>query len=350
MSGRLWSGVVAVLLVVAPLDSAGMLEIYFIDVEGGQATLIATPGGETMLVDAGYAGRGMFQSKAGDLRDARDAQRIAATARDAGVKRIDYLLVTHFHQDHDGGVPELAQLIPIGTFIDHGTIPEEAEKTVAGALEAFAAYSAVRARGRHLEPRPGDRLPLKDVDAVVVSSGGATIARSLPAAGEPNRRCSPSELAAAESVENPRSTGLLLQFGRFRFLDLGDLTGRPLYNLVCPSNHIGPVDVYLVAHHGGRDAADSATLTAFRPRAAILNNGAVKGGDPEMFTLLRSVPTTEVWQLHRAERRDAANFPDDQIANLDESTAHGIKVTAYRDGSFLVRNARTGLVRSFPAR
>src|SRR5262249_6003239 len=228
--------VVAAALAVALVGSASTLDIYFIDVEGGQATLIVIPGGETLLVDAGYAGRGTFQSRPGDPRQSRDAQRIAATARGAGVKRIDYLLVTHFHQDHDGGVPELAQLMPIGTFIDHGTVPAEAEKTVAGALDAFRAYRATRDKGRHLDPQPGNRLPLKGANVTVVSSGGATIAGSMPRAGERNPACAAMEVPAAESMENPRSTGILLQFGQFRFLDLGDLTGRPLYNLVCPTN------------------------------------------------------------------------------------------------------------------
>jgi beta-lactamase superfamily II metal-dependent hydrolase len=349
MTGRPWI-LVAAALAVALVGSATTLELYFIDVEGGQATLIVIPGGETLLVDSGYAGRGTFQSRPSNPRQARDAQRIAATARGAGVKRIDYLLVTHFHQDHDGGVPELAQLMPIGTFIDHGTVPAEAERTVAGALDAFRAYSATRDKGRHLEPHPGDRLPIKGAEVIVVSSAGATIANSLPLAGQANPACAPSELAAAESTENPRSTGIVLEFGQFRFLDLGDLTGRPLYNLVCPTNQVGSVDMYLVAHHGGRDAADPATLAAFRPRVAVLNNGAVKGGDPEMFTVLRTAQVPEVWQLHRAQKQDAANFPGDQIANLDESTTYGIRVSANRDGSFLVRNERTGFVRRFPAR
>src|SRR5262249_60867309 len=111
----------------------------------------------------------------------------------------------------------------------------------------------------------------------------------------------PWELAATESTANPRSTGILLEFGQFRFLDLGDLTGRPLYNLVCPTNRVGSVDVYLVAHHGGRDAADPATLAAFRPRVAVLNNGATKGGEPEMFTVLRTAQVPAGWALSRAE-------------------------------------------------
>src|SRR5438093_11446569 len=150
--------VLTVALIAAP--AAQTLDIYFVDVEGGQSTLIVTPAGESLLVDAGFAGDGTFQSKSGDPLRSRDAQRIVAAARDAGVGRIDYLLITHFHADHDGGVVELAQLLPIGTFIDHGGVLPEAEARVEGTLAALAAYDTVRAKGRHLQPVPGDRLPL----------------------------------------------------------------------------------------------------------------------------------------------------------------------------------------------
>jgi competence protein ComEC len=324
------------------------LDIYFIDVEGGQSTLIVTPAGESLLVDAGFPGDGRFQSTPGDPRQARDARRIAAAARDAGVTRIDYLLITHFHADHDGGVVELAQLLPIRTFIDHGGVLPEAE-SVAGTLDAFAAYAAVRAKGRHLEPVPGDRLPLKGVNAVVVSAAGSTLQQPLAGAGAPNAACGPQALPPQEPRENPRSTGLHLQFGRFRFVDVGDLTGAPLFALACPRDLVGPVDVYLVAHHGGSDAADPATFAAFRPRVAVVNNGATKGGGPELFALLHKVAALEdVWQLHRSMNAGAQNFADDRLANLDETTAHWIKVSASDDGSFVVTNGRTGQSTRYP--
>jgi len=331
-------------------DARQTLDIYFIDVEGGQSTLMVTPAGESFLIDTGFAGDGTFQSKAGDPARARDAQRIAAAARDAGVTRIDYLLITHFHADHDGGVVELAQLLPIGTFVDHGGVLPGAEARVAGTLDALAAYATVRAKGRHLEPTPGERLPLKGVTAVVVSAAGATLRQPLTGAGAANSACGPAAQPAQEPTENPRSTGVRLEFGRFRFLDVGDLTGAPLFALACPRNLVGPVDIYLVAHHGGADAADPATFAAFKPRVAIVNNGAVKGGAPEMFAALHNVSALEdVWQLHRSKNEGARNFPDDRIANLDETTGHWIKVRARDDGSFVVTNGRTGESKSYAA-
>jgi competence protein ComEC len=352
-----WVGCVAVIGVGAAQRT---LDIYFIDVEGGQSTLIVTPAGESLLVDTGFAADGTFRSKPGDPRRARDAQRIAAAARDAGVTRIDALLITHFHADHDGGVTELAQLLPIRTFIDHGGVLPEAEQRVAGTLDALAAYTTVRAKGRHLEPKPGDRLPLKGVNVVVVSAAGSTIRQPLDGlsqrsargakADRANAACSAKAPPAQEPTENPRSTGIRLEFGRFRFLDVGDLSGEPLFALACPRNLVGPVSVYLVAHHGGPDAADPATFAAFAPRVAVINNGATKGGAPETFAALHNLSApVDVWQLHRSTNDGARNFADDRIANLDETTAHWIKVRASGDGSFVVTNGRTGENKGYAA-
>jgi competence protein ComEC len=328
------------------------LDIYFIDVEGGQSTLIATPAGEALLVDTGFAGPGGgFEAAPGDPATARDAQRILAAARDAGVSQIDYLLTTHFHADHDGGVVELAQLLPIRAFIDHGRVLADAEENVAGTLRAFDAYAAVRAKGRHLEPAPGDRVPLKGVAAVVVSAARATVKKPLAGAGGRTAGCAAEPPPAQEPHENPRSTGFRLQFGKFTFLDLGDLTGPPLYALACPENMVGPVDVYLVAHHGGLDAAAPALFTAFRPRVSVVNNGAVKGGAPEIFKTLHASPHAgDVYQLHRSQNAGAENFADERIANLDTSTAHWIKVSAGADGAFSVTNGRTAVTKRYDAR
>ena len=317
------------------------LEIYFIDVEGGQSTLIVTPDRHSLLIDAGFAGNGSG-FKPGDPH----------AARDAGVTRIDYLLVTHFHPDHDGGIGELAQLMPIGVFIDHGAPHAQAVSNVPDTPAAFAAYEKVRAAGAaHLEPKPGERLPLADVEATVVSSAAATLARPLKGAGGKNPLCQVQAMPSRDPYENPRSTGVVLRYGRFRFLDVGDLTGEPLYNLACPRDLIGPVDVYLVAHHGGPDTADPGTFGAFKPRVAVMNNGTTKGGARSTYQLLHQVPgLQDVWQLHLSTEAADSNFPAAYVANLDESTAFAIKVVAKRDGSFRVLNARTGEWRSYAAR
>jgi competence protein ComEC len=330
-------------------SDAKTLEIYFIDVEGGQSTLILTPAGQSLLVDTGFPGAGTMESPSGDPRLARDAQRILAAAHHAGLKAIDYLLITHFHPDHDGGVPELAKLIPIRTFIDHGSVSRAEEQNVPGTIAAFDAYTTVRAKGRHIEPKPGDRLPLTGLDAVVVSSAGSTIVKPLAGGGAPNPACDSSR-RLSQASENPRSTGFRLQFGRFRFVDLGDLSNSPLFGLFCPNDLLGAADVYLLPHHGNADVSDPAMFGAVRPRVAIMNNGATKGGAPEMFASLHGAQGIEdVWQLHRSENKGALNFVDDRIANLDQSTNYWIEVSARENGSFVVTNARTGASKMYNA-
>lgn len=326
------------------------LDIYFIDVEGGQSTLLVTPERQSFLIDTGWAGSGVPDSPPGDPAKSRDANRIVAAARHAGVKQIDYLLITHFHPDHDGGVVELAQLMPIRHFIDHQSLPAAAQQD-SGIKGAYERYLAVRGKLPHIEPAPGERLPLAGIDVVVVSSAAATITQPLPAGGAVNSLCGASGLPPRDPIENPRSTGVIVSFGKFRFLDVGDLSGPPLFNLACPKSLIGPVDAYLVAHHGGPDAADPATFAAFKPRVAIMNNGLKKGGARETYESLHHVAGLEdVWQLHRSEAAGDSNFPAERIANLDESTGHWVELIASEDGSFRVLNGRTGEAKDYPAR
>ncbi len=326
------------------------VDIYFIDVEGGQSTLIVTPDDESLLIDAGFPGDGTFASVPGDPAKARDAQRILAAARDAGIRRIDHLMLTHYHADHAGGVPELAHLIPIAQFIDHAPPLAEANAAVAGTQGVYDRYVKLRASSPHLSPKPGDALPIKGVNVTVLSSVGATITSPVGGSGAPNPACVGTGLPAQEKAENPRSLGVVVQFGAFRFLDLGDLTGPPLFALTCPRDLIGKADVYLVAHHGGGDAADPALFATVKPRVSLFNNGATKGGAPETFATLRAMPTISVWQLHRSMTSGAINAADDRIANLDESTSAWIKLSARRDGSFAITNGRTGATTSYPVR
>jgi len=326
------------------------LQIYFIDVEGGQSTLVVTPERHSLLIDTGWAGDGNGYQP-GDPHAARDANRILAAARDAKISAIDALFITHFHVDHDGGVKELSQLVPIRMFIDHGAPADGAMSTSADTAAGFKTYLEVRGDARHLEPRPGDRLPLPDVDAIVVSAAGETLKKPLPQARGANASCQQQATPALDPHENPRSNGVVIRFGKFRFLDLGDLSGQPLYALACPNDMVGPTDVYLVAHHGGGDQGDLGVFAAFRPRVAVMNNGVKKGGARSTYEALHGVPGLEdVWQLHASAAAGDANFPAPYIANLDESTAYWIKLIASRDGSFRVQNPRTGEWHSYPAR
>lgn len=345
---RLLIGALAALVLVAPVvgRAAKTLDIYFIDVEGGQSTLVVTPAGESLLIDTGFPGDGTFNSKPGTPAAARDPQRILAAAKDAGITKIDYLLTTHYHADHDGGVQELAQLIPIRTFIDHAAPSAEAEKAVAGTQAMYEAYTTVRAKGKHITPRPGDKLPLKGIQAVIVASGGAVLSKPMAGAGQANAACTGTGVEAQEKTENPNSTAVRLQYGKFRFLDVGDLSGAPLFALTCPKNLIGESDVYLVAHHGGNDASDPSLYAAVKPLVAVFNNGKTKGAQAATLATVKKAGI-DGWQLHKTTNAGAENNPDERIANLDETTSTWIKISAKDDGSFTVTNGRTGTTKAY---
>lgn len=330
----------AVVAVAQGQSAPDTLTFYFIDVEGGQATLIVTPRGESLLVDSGYADQG------------RDASRIMAAIRNAGVRRIDHFLLTHFHSDHMGGIVALAGQVPVGTLYDHGALSGNERDTndPARTLAEFNAYDRLRANHRHVEPRVGTKLLLPGVDDVTwVSTDGQVITSPLAGGGTPNPAC-PAQPPPADTVENVRSTGFALRFGAFRFVDLGDLSGAPMFNLLCPTARLGRVDLLLVPHHTSTDTTYPAVFSAFRPVTVIVNNGPAKGGQGPAFDALHAVPTLrDVWQLHRATALDVKNYPDAQIANLDTSTAYWLKVVAARNGSFTITNPRTGETRRYEA-
>jgi beta-lactamase superfamily II metal-dependent hydrolase len=329
-------------------EPAGTLDVYVVDVEGGQAVLVRTPSGESVLLDAGFPGDGTFASKPGDPAAARDAQRILAAARDARVDRIDYVIMSHYHADHLGGVMELAPLLPMGTFVDHAAPTAEAETAVPGTRALYDAYAVLRAKGRHIQPKPGDRIPIGGgLEAIVVAIDGSVLTAPLAGAGQPNSACVGEPVAAQEKTENPLSLAVILQYGQFRLLDPGDLSGAPLHALTCPVNRIGRVDAYLVAHHGGNDGSDSSLFAAAKPLAAIMSNGPRKGAQGGTIATLNRMPSIDGWQLHRTTYRDSLNVPNERIANLDLTTSAWIKLSASATGSFTVTNGRTGVTRSY---
>lgn len=335
---------VAGLLFAAALAAAPKtLDVYFIDVEGGQATLIISPSGESMLVDSGWAGLG-----------GRDADRIAETAKKAGLRKIDYFLATHYHADHVGGVAEVAQRIPIGAFVDHGPSVEAGKNPDA----LFAAYAQARTKGRHLEVKAGDKVPLKGLDVQVLSSGGGVIGSALKGAGAANPLCGAAGQKAEDKSENARSVGTLITFGKFRLLDLGDLTWNKELELVCPNNRIGAVDVYLTTHHGADSSGPAALVHAVKPRVAIMNNGSRKGGSPAAWQAIKTSPGLEdIWQVHFAIAAGKENNTGEAlIANLEDTDAGtkckglGLKLSATSDGRFTVSNERNGQSKAYAAR
>jgi beta-lactamase superfamily II metal-dependent hydrolase len=320
----------------------GELRVYFADVEGGQATLFVGPSGESLLVDTGNPG-------------GRDADRIAALCKLAGVTKVDNLVVTHYHTDHVGGLPELTARIPVGRFIDHGINREDdAVEGGAATVKAWNAYQKTLAEGHaeHLVVKPGDVLPVKMMRVEVVSADGEVLGRPLAAGGEANPACAASPEKAPENNENDRSVGMVITFGRLRILDLGDLTWAKERGLVCPANKLGRIDVYIASHHGLDRSGSPALVDAIAPRVAIMDNGAHKGGAATTFTTIEgSSRLKDLWQLHTAEGNDAQhNAPDSRIANLAGPDAGNyLKLTGNLDGSFAVTNGRTGETVKYPA-
>src|SRR5258708_9959678 len=306
------------------------LDIYSIDVEGGQATLIVSPSGQSMLVDTGFPG---FAG--------RDADRIAAVVKTLGLKQIDYVLITHYHRDHVGGVPQLADRVKVGTFIDHGPAKLD-DPDVASA--DYNSYMGVLPKAQHLVVKPGDKIPLKGVDIKVLAAAGDHISDPLPGAGQPNPFCASEPTAVPDLGENARSVGMLFTYGKFRFIDLGDVTKKKEIELACPNNLIGTVDLYLVTHHGLDLSNAKALVHTLHPKVAIMNNGAHKGGKPAAWQIVHDSPGLEdLWQLHYAvDAGKDHNVSDQFIANLDEKNHAGnyIKVTARPDGSFTIFNSR----------
>ncbi|MGH9524426.1 MAG: ComEC/Rec2 family competence protein, partial [Terriglobales bacterium] len=279
---------VAVLVLVSSMaaKNARTLDIYFIDVEGGQSTLIVTPQGESLLIDTGWPGY-----------EGRDADRIVAAAKQAGLKRIDYVLITHYHRDHVGGVPQLAAKIPVGEYIDHG--PNQEDTPVV--RSDYKAYQETIAHSKHMVLKPGDTLPLKGVHLDVLSAAGEVITTSLPGAGEANPYCKSEPEAADDPTENARSVGTLLTYGKFRFIDLGDLTKKKEIALMCPVNRVGTVDLFLVSHHGLDLSNSPALVDALHSRVAIIDNGAHKGAKPAAWQTVHDSPGLQgLWQLHYA--------------------------------------------------
>ena len=326
-------------LAAAPAGKA--LQIYFVDVEGGQATLFVTPAGQSLLIDTGWPDH-----------DGRDAGRIVAVAKKAGLSRIDYVLITHFHADHVGGVPQLAARIPLGTFVDHG---ENRESTDADTVKGWEAYQQLLTTGKYkrITVRPGDTLPVHGIDATVISADAALIDRPVPGAGQDNPLCQDAAPYAADKTENLRSLGTLITFGKLRILDLGDLTRDKEVQLMCPINKVGKVDVYIVSHHGWAQSSSPELVYGLAPRVAIMDNGAKKGGTPSVWDIIEKSPGLEnLWQLHfSVDGGTAHNVPDEFIANPEGPDAGNyLELTARSDGSFDVLNSRTQKTKHYSAR
>jgi len=357
------STALAVAVPAAQTRQTKTLDIYVVDVEGGNATLFVSPTGESLLIDAGNGGAAA----------ARDADRIMAAANDAGLKQIDNLVITHYHGDHFGGVPELASRIPIRNFIDHGPNVQPAQ-----AADDFLqkVYPGLYAKSRHTVAKPGDRIAVAGLDIRVLAAAGQAIKTPIAGGGKPNPYCSPFKPQDPDPTENAQSVGSIVTFGRFRVLHLGDLTWNKEFELMCPANPIGTVDLWVISHHGQAISNSEVLAHAVRPRAAIMNNGTRKGGQPEAMRIIHSIPGLEdVWQVHFSQLSGQeytvpgmfiANGVDDSLTAMPvapfipppqgttappppvhNGRAYWIKVAAREDGTFTVTNTRNNFSKTY---
>jgi competence protein ComEC len=329
------------LAAVAQGRGADKLRIYFIDVEGGQSTLFVTPAGESLLVDTGWPGN-----------DGRDADRIVAAAKKAGVTKIDYVMLTHYHVDHAGGIPQLLARIPVGTFIDHGP-NREFDKGITE--KDYALYQQELATGKYknIHPKPGDVLPVKGITATVISQDWNLIDKPLSGGGEANPYCKDAPTPPMDETENSHSLGIEINFGKLKLLDLGDLTKDKEKQLMCPLNKLGSMDVYIVSHHGWEQSSSPVFVDAIHARVAIMDNGAKKGGSTPVLQTIKAAPGLEtLWQLHYSEEGGPANnTAAEYIANPEGPDAgNSIELVAGKDGSFDVINSRTGVSKHYGAK
>jgi beta-lactamase superfamily II metal-dependent hydrolase len=331
---------IAAAAILLPAQTRG-LDIYWIDVEGGAATLIIAPSGESLLVDTGFPGN-----------DDRDAKRIQAAAMAAGLTRIDNLVITHFHGDHVGGLAALSKAMPIGKIWDHGESIEASQPNGATLWKDYLAAAG----NRRTVVKAGDKIPLKGVDITVVSANGDVLPNKMKR-GFVNKLCDGAERKPTDNTENSRSTGFLLTYGKFSFLDVGDLTWDREMMLACPDNKIGEVSLMQATHHGfsnGQSGAP-ALIWSLKPQVVVVNNGARKGFSNGGYETLAKIPGIEgIWQGHRGAMNDADhNTKDEMIANLDEGAAdkgNWIKASVSSDGKFTVTNNRNKFSKSYTAR
>lgn len=341
-------------LLAAVVVSAGAqksaLRIASIDVEGGQATLFVAPTGQSLLVDTGWDGNG-----------GRDADRIVAAAKAMGLTRIDTVLLTHYHDDHIGGVPQLVARFPVGAFLDHG----ERIPTDPNDQSFLQHYREILASGKykHYVVKAGDKLPAPGFDATAISSNGDVVQRSLAGGARSNPLCSNAPTPPTDTQENGQSLGFLMRFAGLTIVDAGDLTSDRERMLVCPENKLGKADLLIVSHHGIDWSSSPVFINSLEPRVAIMDNGARKGASTSVIDTIRKSPRLEaLYQLHLAPRAGSPNpgktpqegpehnTPAEFIANSAGTDGKNVLITIQANGTMDVTNEGNGAVKHFPRR
>ena len=347
---RWLSGILVFAFGTFGIQAAGTLDVYWVDVEGGAATLIVTPAGESVLIDTGNPGT-------------RDASRIHEVAtQQAKLKKIDHLITTHFHGDHYGGAATLAQLMPIGTVYDNGIPrrnPDRNRQDPAFILK-IRPYRSMKVDGR-VVVKPGYQLQLKQqkgaapVKLTIVAANQKFI--EPPTSAEKNPLTGSVPAKKEDLSDNANSIASLIELGGFRFLDCADITWNVEAKLVEPINRVGTVDVYQVNHHGLDVSNNPILVKSVAPTVSIMNNGSTKGCGPQTFATLKSAKSIQaMYQVHKNLRKDGDknNAPEEYIANVTDAKdrqVYTLKLSVTADGkTYTVFNPRNGHKRTFKTR
>jgi competence protein ComEC len=370
-AARVLAAALGAVVLAAQTTSTKSLDIWVVDVEGGKAALFVTPAGQSVLVDSGWPGF-----------DGRDPDRIMAAIADAGVKRIDYMLSTHYHVDHIGGLQELARRVPIAHYVDHGPTVEGPLTQLREQVQGFwEAYGVLHGNAKRIVVRPGDRLPVAGLEWRIVTSAGEVLKAPLPGGGRVNPACTGftprTDKSNLRDPDDAQSVGSVIQLGEFRAIDLGDLWWTKELEMMCPSNPIGAVDVFFATSHGA-DASNSLPLMhGLQPRVAVVQNGTRKGGAVDAIKTMRSSPGLEdIWQMHWSYNAGIElNSAGVYIANVDDpvtiasvltagggraggrgsqapqhSSAFWLKISALPDGTVTITNSRNGFSKTYTRR
>jgi len=353
-------------LAILPLASApamakdDALQMVSIDVEGGGGTLFVTPEGKSLLIDTGNPEQSRITG------DHPSSERIVAAAHQLGLKKIDTLLITHYHGDHIGGFEGLLARIPIDTVIDHGpnrettaspnpTAPQiDMKNPPPGSTAAgYNHYIELIGKRRHIVAKAGDVFHIGSMTVTVVMADAKPIAKPLPGAGEDNPACAGMEgMASNGGEENARSTASVISYGKARVAAFGDLTWDREKDLFCPVDKIGKVDVYLATHHGTALSGSPAAVNSLAPIVTIMGNSPRKGADATRMKTIQASPRIQgVWQLHTTTVAPDVNVAKDMIANegTDQSKdkAYGLRLRIEKSGKVTVINERNGYNKTY---
>lgn len=339
------------------------LQMVPVDVEGGGGTLFVTPDGKSLLIDTGNPEQSRLTG------DHPSSERIVKAAAALGVKKIDYLIITHYHSDHIGGLEGLLKRIPIGTIIDHGPNRETTASTRPGAPQidpknpppnstaaAYIKYLGLIKGHKHVEAKAGDVFHIGKMTVTIVMADGKPIAKPLPGAGEDNTACAGMEpMAANGGEENARSTASVISYGKVRIAAFGDLTWDREKDLFCPVDRVGKVDVYLASHHSIQFSGSPAMLNALQPIVAIAGNGLRKGDNPERIKTIEQSPRIQgLWRLHESAVNPQIDGDRNMIANLGtdpaKDGAYNLRLRILPDGDITVINERNGYNKTYRAR